>query len=116
MEALTKKIWEVERGRTFRDNASNIFEAAEAVSRAGGELSEWSILIGEDGGIHMVAASDWSLDSLQAHHGARMAYRVRQLDQKVRLEGRAGSRTCLFETAKPNGAARLLLAQLRPAV
>ena len=40
-----------------------------------------------------------------------MAFRVRHKDGNVRLEGRAGSRTCLFETAKPNGAVRLLLAR-----
>jgi len=57
----------------------------------------------------MVADSDWPLDSLQAHHGARMAYRVSQRASIVRVEGRAGSRTCLFETAKPERAARLLL-------
>jgi len=38
-----------------------------------------------------------------------MAYRVSQTAAHVRVEGRAGSRTCLFETAKPERAARLLL-------
>ncbi|MGD0436544.1 MAG: hypothetical protein ABSB86_08760, partial [Bryobacteraceae bacterium] len=42
-------------------------------------------------------------------HGARMAYRVNQSASIVRVEGRAGARTCLFETAKPERAARLLL-------
>jgi hypothetical protein len=57
----------------------------------------------------MVADSDWPLDSLQAHHGAGMAYRVSQHASMVRVEGRAGSRTCLFETEKPERVARLLL-------
>jgi hypothetical protein len=43
------------------------------------------------------------------HHGAKMAYRVSQSASVVRVEGRAGSRTCLFETVKPERAARLLL-------
>jgi hypothetical protein len=106
---------------TFLENAARLFEAAQAVSRvepdaAGGDeanlpQSDWDVLVGEDGSIRMIAGSDWSLDSLQVHHGARMAYRVRRLGMNVRLEGRAGSRTCLFEAATPDGAARLLLAE-----
>lgn len=98
----------------FLRNAENIFEAAHGVFERGETISELDVLIGSDGGVHLsMNASGWSLDALQAHHGARMAYRVRQLDDRVRLEGRAGSRTCLFEAAKPNGAARLLLANDR---
>ena len=94
----------------FARNASRIFEAAQAVFMSGGQVSELTILIGRDGGIRLLSDSDWPLDSLRAHHGVAMAYRVRQQDDCVRLEGRAGSRTCLFETEKPDGAARLLLA------
>jgi hypothetical protein len=101
-------------GTLFADNAARLLEAAEAAGAAdGGDAADtvWDILIGADGAIRMVASSDWSLDSLQVHHGARMAYRVRRQGTKVRVEGRAGTRTCLFESAKPNGAARLLLAR-----
>ena len=49
------------------------------------------------------------LDVLQQEHGAQMIYRVTQQESRVRLEGRAGSRTCLFEAEKPDGAARILL-------
>jgi hypothetical protein len=107
--------------QTFVENAARLFEAAQAVSRAEPILisseaadfpeSDWDVLVAEDGSIRMIAGSDWSLDSLQVHHGARMAYRVRRLGMNVRLEGRAGTRTCLFEAATPNGAARLLLAE-----
>ena len=83
-----------------------------ALLRSGHTPSDMTILITAEGGIRMVADSDWPLDSLQAHHGARMAYRVSQSASIVRVEGRAGSRTCLFETAKPERAARLLLNQL----
>ncbi len=68
-----------------------------------------TILITAEGAIRMVADSDWPLDSLQLHHGAKMAYRVSQNASHVRVEGRADSRTCLFETVKPERAARLLL-------
>ena len=94
----------------FTDNAASIFEAAETAMRTGHELSNMTIVIGQEGSIRLIAESDWPLDTLQAHHGAQMVYRVRQQDETLRLEGRAGSRTCLFESEKLNGAARRLLA------
>ena len=75
-----------------------------------------TILIGAEGGIHMVADSDWPLDSLQSHHGAKMAYRVSQSASVVRVEGRENSRTCLFETVKPERAARILLNATFPSI
>jgi hypothetical protein len=104
---------------TFVENAARLFAAAEAAAAAGAagagaDPADWDILIGEEGAIRMIASSDWSLDSLQAHYGARVVYRVRRQTAKVRLEGRAGSRTCLFEAATPDGAARLLLAPAVP--
>ncbi|MEO7145059.1 MAG: hypothetical protein ABI165_16300 [Bryobacteraceae bacterium] len=96
----------------FLDNAAKIFEAAECATATSDRPSEITILIGADGGIHMVADSDWPLDSLQAHHGAQMAYRVSQQEQTVRVQGRAGSQTCLFETAKPDRVARCLLSAI----
>jgi hypothetical protein len=92
----------------FVDNAMQLMEAAENAVQAGQVPSDMTILISPEGGIHMLAESDWPLDSLQLHHGARMAYRVSHTSANVRVEGRAGSRTCVFETAKPERAARLL--------
>jgi hypothetical protein len=92
----------------FVDNALQILDAAESAIESGHTPSDMTILITPQGGIHMVADSDWPLDSLQAHHGAAMAYRVSQSAIIVRVEGRAGSRTCLFETGKPERAARAL--------
>jgi hypothetical protein len=93
----------------FVDNAVQILDAAESAARNGQVPSDMTILITHEGGIRMLADSDWPLDSLQAHHGATMAYRVSQSASVVRVEGRAGSRTCLFEAANPERAARLLL-------
>jgi hypothetical protein len=93
----------------FEENAAKIFDAAQDASCAGFTPSEMSILIRRDGGIHMVAGTDWPLESLQAHHGAQMAYRVSRQGGTVRVTGRAGSRTCLFEAEKPNWVARQLL-------
>jgi hypothetical protein len=68
-----------------------------------------TILIGPEGAIHMIADSDWPLDSLTAHHGARTAYRVSESSGSIRVEAREGLRTCLMESAKPCQIARFLL-------
>ena len=92
----------------FVDNAMQILNAAESAAESGHTPSEMTILMTPQG-IRMIADSDWPLESLQLHHGAEMAYRVSLSAIIVRVEGRAGSRTCLFETAKPEQAARALL-------
>jgi hypothetical protein len=83
----------------------NILEAAESA----GSSSHMTILIGEDGHIKMFADSDWPLDSLSWHHGAKTAYRVTEHSGSVRVEGREGQRTCVMESAKPMQVARFLL-------
>jgi len=85
-----------------------ILNVAESAAESGHTASDMTILMTPQG-IRMIADSDWPLESLQLHHGAEMAYRVSQSAIIVRVEGRAGSRTCLFETAKPDWAARHLL-------
>lgn len=95
---------------SFSDNAANIFQAAESAMQAGQQPTEMTIVIGQEGGIHLIAESDWPLERLLHHHGAQMAYRVRQLDKLIRLEGRAGPRTCVFEAPKLGAAVRALLA------
>jgi hypothetical protein len=92
----------------FVDNAMQILNAAESATESGHTPSDMTILMTPQG-IRMIAESDWPLESLQLQHGAEMAYRVSQSTIHVRVEGRAGSRTCLFETAKPGKAARALL-------
>lgn len=93
----------------FVENAARIFEAAESAALSGRSVSDMTILISPSGAIRMVADSDWPLDSLQALHGAQMAYRVSQQQDTVRVQGRAGSSTCHFQTEKPQRIARLLL-------
>lgn len=83
----------------------NILDAAESA----GACSHTTILIGHDGHIKMFADSDWPLDSLSWHHGAKAAYRVTEHGGSVRVEGREGCRTCVLETSKPAQIARFLL-------
>lgn len=97
----------------FVDDAQQILDAAESASSLGESCSEMTILITAEGGIRMVADSDWPLDSLAFHHGARSAYRVSQSEGSVRVEGREGSKTCVLESAKPAHIARMLLAPVR---
>ena len=93
----------------FLDNAMQILDAAESAVQSGHTPTDMTILITAEGAIRMVADSDWPLDSLQSHHGAKMAYRVSQNASLVRVEGREDSRTCLLEAAKPERVARFLL-------
>lgn len=93
----------------FLENAANLLDAAESAVQSGNTPSHLTILLGCEGGIRMIADSDWPLDSLQTHHGASMAYRVTQQHERVRVEGREGLRTCLVESPDPTRAARLIL-------
>lgn len=91
------------------DNAIGILDAAESAIQSGYSPTNMTILVSAEGGIRMIADSDWSLNALAAEQGAGMLYRVSRQQNKVRIEGREGPRTCLFETAQPNWAARALL-------
>ncbi len=93
----------------FVDHASEILEAAESASTHGQTCSEMTILIGQDGAIRMFADSDWPLDSLAWHHGAKSSYRVSERRGSVRVEGREGSRTCVMQSVSPAETARRLL-------
>jgi hypothetical protein len=61
-----------------------------------------TIVIGEDGGIHMLADSDWPLESLVLHHGAGAAYRVTQEGNIVRVEAREPLPALYFRALSEN--------------
>jgi len=91
------------------EQARNILDAAESASQNGQACTEMTILIGPEGHIRMVADSDWTLESLARHHGARSAYRVSEETGRIRVEGRDGTRRCVLESSSPARIARLLL-------
>jgi len=97
----------------FFENAANILDAAQCAVQSGQTPSHLTILLGCEGGIRMIAESDWPLDSLQAYHGASSVYRVSEVNERVRVEGREGSRTCVMETPKGPSAAKLILGGVR---
>ena len=72
--------------------------AAPQTAEACGGGTGYSLLIRQDGSLHMVAESDWPLDRLASEHGAQRAYRVSQCGAQVCVEGRAGARRCRIET------------------
>jgi hypothetical protein len=84
-------------------------ETAEAAAARGETCTEITILIGQDGGIQMLAESDWPLDSLAYLHGAKAVYRVSERRGSVRVEAREGSRTCTMESRSPAETARRML-------
>jgi hypothetical protein len=94
----------------FLENAREIFEAAETSAASGHSPSEYTILIGSaQGGIHMIANSDWSLGALQREHGAQLAYRVSNVAGHVMVDGREGQRSCHMEATSTAKTAQFLL-------
>jgi hypothetical protein len=85
----------------FAEQAERILDAAESASARGESCSDLTILIAPGGGIRMISDSDWPLDSLVQHHGAKMAYRVSERRGTLRVEGREGLRTCVMESVNP---------------
>ena len=94
----------------FLANAESIFETAASANDGGLESGAMAILIGQDGAIRMLMGSDWPVDSLQSHHGARAAYRVSRSGTQVRVEGKSPSGSCLLQSEPAALAAKRLLA------
>jgi hypothetical protein len=94
----------------FLEDAEAILNAAETATQATPTPTNFTILISPEGGIHMLAESDWPLASLEAQHGARTLYRVSQAGGRIAVEGRTGSHRCRLEAEHPREVARRLLA------
>jgi hypothetical protein len=97
--------------KDFLVNAERIFETAASADGAELESSDLTILMSQDGVIHMLTGSDWPLGSLQAHHGACAAYRVSRSDAGVRVEGKSRTGSCLLQSETPSSVAKRLLAE-----
>ena len=94
----------------FLQDAEAILNAAQTAACATPNPTDFTILIGPEGGIHMLAESDWPLASLESHYGARTLYRVSQASGQITVEGRSGHQRCRLETEHPQAVARRLLA------
>ena len=64
-------------------------------------VSDFTMLISRDGAIQMLAASDWPLDRLLEERGARAAYRVGEVNGRVKVEARTARETCRLEAESP---------------
>ena len=83
---------------SFLRNAEEIFATA---NQGGGEECELAITIGPEGEIQIICDSDWNLEALRAHHGAREVFRVTRNSRRVRLEARSGAQHCVLEDETP---------------
>ena len=92
----------------FLDDAAGIFDVAQSATD-GGAGSGITILVGVEGGIRMLADSDWPLASLAEQHGASAVYRVHNTEGIVTVDGRSGGRICRLAGEKPALVARGLL-------
>jgi hypothetical protein len=102
--------------KPFLDNAYALLSAAENVAQAGQRSSDLVVLISREGGIRMLSNCDWPLEALEREHGSKMAYRVHRDEAGLRVEGRAGTRTCVVQSAPPAEAARQMFRSLTPMV
>lgn len=93
----------------FLENATKLLDAAVGASAAGHATGSMTVLIGEEGGIHIIADSDWPLERIAEHRGAHTAYRVRHQAGRIEVQGRQGSSVCHLETESPAARTRRLL-------
>jgi hypothetical protein len=93
-----------------------ILATAEAAASKGETCSPMTILIGQDGAMRLVVDSDWPLDSLALHHGAKSAFRVSADSGSLKVEGREGLQKCVLESSSPARIARLMLSGRGPAL
>jgi hypothetical protein len=80
---------------SFLREVEEIFAAAR---QGGPEDCDLAILVSGDGGIHMVAGSDWGLEPLRVRHGATTAYRIARHNGHVRLEARSADRSSVLRS------------------
>lgn len=97
----------------FLDNAARILEGGRSAVQAGYSESAWTVLIAREGGIRMVADSDWPLESLARESGAEMAYRVSVNGAHVSVDGLSAGRRCTVEMEQPAATFRRLLPDRR---
>jgi len=93
----------------FAEHVQQLLDAAQSAASEGETCSEMTILIGQDNQIHMIADSDWPLETLARDRGAKAAYRVTGQGRNIRVEGREGPRQCIMKAPHPAHTARLLL-------
>ncbi len=93
----------------FWDNAQKLMDAAISASGVGCATESMTVVIGAEGGIHILAHNDWPLDRLREERGARMAYRVEHADGRISVTGSTGTTSCRLESDRPELAIQKVL-------
>jgi hypothetical protein len=78
---------------SFLTNAQEIFDVARA--EGNDEREEFALLIDSEGGIRMIMGAPFAFEAVAA--GCRSAYQVTRGREGVRLVGRSGGKTCMFQ-------------------
>jgi hypothetical protein len=95
------------------ENAQGLLEMAAQAAVAGPEAGEWTVFVGPEGGLRMIAGRECDPASLAWTHGASRAWRISRKGSMVRVEGVMGPHRCLLESPAPNALPHRLLADLR---
>ena len=90
----------------FLDNARQLFDVARA--DPAGEDLEFSLVVRQDGGLHLYMESALNSADSFAQQG-RTAYRVTRNSGSVRVEGANGEQSCLLEARSARAACKALL-------
>ncbi|QOY87467.1 hypothetical protein [Paludibaculum fermentans] len=94
-------------------NAKQLLETAAGSVEAGLDTGDWTVFIGPQGGLQMVAGADYALANLSADRGASAAWRVSRHSGTVRVEGLAGTDHCVLESRPRTATLHRLLSDVR---
>jgi hypothetical protein len=94
-------------------NAKQLLETAAGSVEAGLDTGDWTVFIGPEGGLQMIAGAEHALSSLTADRGATAAWSVSRQSGKVRVEGLAGTDHCVLESRPRSANLRRLVSDVR---
>lgn len=94
-------------------NARRLLDTAADSVACGLGGGDWTVFIGPEGGLQMIAGRETALDSLAWSHGATAAWQVSRSGGRVRVEGQCSRERCLLEARVPDGITRRLLNDTR---
>lgn len=94
---------------TLLSNAQKLLETATDAVECGLGGGDWTVFIGPQGGLQMIAGSSIKLDALEWSHGATASWQVSRSGGRVRVEGQSRQERCLLESRANDGVTRRLL-------
>jgi hypothetical protein len=89
-------------------NAETLLEQAVSL----GPASDVTVLELPAGGYYLITGPDHDLAAMQAEHGARSGWQVRNSPSSILVSGRSGDHTCLLKRDRPG---KTLIGALRDA-